>query len=94
MFGHDVRLLTGTHDGVATGQDRQGAVPDSGRDITVKEGVWIATGAIVLGPAVIGSNSIVAAGSVVIGDVPPNVLVAGSPARVIRVLAGPPEKAI
>jgi acetyltransferase-like isoleucine patch superfamily enzyme len=84
MFGHGVRLLTGTHDVNETGQRRQTAVPEWGRDIVVEPGAWVATGAIVIGPAIIGANSIVAAGSVVIGDVPPDTVVAGAPAKVIR----------
>lgn len=84
MFGHGVRLLTGTHDVNETGQRRQTAVPECGRDITVERGAWVATGATVIGPAVIGANSIVAAGSLVLGDVPPDTVVAGAPAKVIR----------
>ncbi|MDE7447934.1 MAG: sugar O-acetyltransferase, partial [Helicobacter sp.] len=34
----------------------------------------------------IGENSVIAAGSVVTKDVPPNVIVAGNPARVIKQL--------
>lgn len=46
--------------------------------------VWIGYGAVVLSGVSIGDSSIVAAGSVVTNDVPPNSIVAGNPARVIR----------
>lgn len=54
--------------------------------ITVENGVWIGTGATILGGVTIGRGSIVAAGAVVTKDVVPNTIVAGVPAKVIRVL--------
>ncbi len=52
--------------------------------ITVKDGCWICSSATISGGVTIGENSIVAAGAVVLRDVPPNSIVAGVPARVIR----------
>ncbi len=46
--------------------------------------MWIAVGATIIGGVTVGENSVVAAGSVVTKDVPPNTLVGGNPARVIR----------
>jgi maltose O-acetyltransferase len=52
--------------------------------IVLGTNVWIAAG-VVVGPGVtIGDNSVVGAGSIVLHDVPANVLVAGNPARIIR----------
>jgi acetyltransferase-like isoleucine patch superfamily enzyme len=50
----------------------------------VKRGASIGTSSTVLCGVTIGQNSIVGAGSVVTRDVPPNTVVAGNPARVIR----------
>lgn len=50
----------------------------------VKDGASIGSGATILGSLTIGENSFVGAGSVVTKDVPPNVIVAGNPARVFR----------
>lgn len=83
FFGHRVMLLTGTHDVSTANLDRQRAIPDSGRDITVGPGAWIASGAIVLGPCVIGANAVVAAGAVVRSDVPAGATVGGVPARLL-----------
>ena len=56
------------------------------RPITVRAGSWIAAAAFV-GPGVeIGAGAVVAAGSVVTRDVPPNTLVRGNPAEVIKEL--------
>ncbi len=56
--------------------------------IRIGNHVWICWGAIILKGVTIGDNSIVAAGSVVTKDVPPNTLVAGNPAKVIRATTG------
>jgi UDP-2-acetamido-3-amino-2,3-dideoxy-glucuronate N-acetyltransferase len=53
---------------------------------TVKRGATIGTGSTILCGIVIGENAFVGAGSVVTRDVPANAVVAGNPARVIRVL--------
>ena len=50
----------------------------------VKKGASIGSGTTVLSSVTIGENAIVGAGSVVTKDVPPNSIVAGNPARVIR----------
>jgi hypothetical protein len=86
FFGHGVSVLTGTHDVTRRGRERQLAIPDDGRDVHVEEGAWIGSGAIVLGPCRIGAHAVVAAGAVVTGDVAPETIVAGMPARVVRSL--------
>jgi sugar O-acyltransferase (sialic acid O-acetyltransferase NeuD family) len=50
----------------------------------VKEGAFVGANATVLGGRVIGENAIVGAGAVVTKDVPPNTIVAGNPARLLR----------
>lgn len=50
----------------------------------VKRGASIGSNATVMGGVTIGENAIVGAGSVVTKDVPPNTIVAGNPARVLR----------
>jgi acetyltransferase-like isoleucine patch superfamily enzyme len=62
-----------------TFEDRPDTAP-----VTIGDHVWIGAGAMVLKGVTIGDGAVVAARSVVTKDVPPGVLVAGSPARVIR----------
>jgi acetyltransferase-like isoleucine patch superfamily enzyme len=50
----------------------------------VKRGASIGSGATLLGGITIGENAIVGAGSVVTKDVPPNAIVAGNPARILK----------
>ncbi len=52
--------------------------------ITIGRNAWLGAGVKVLAGVTVGKNAIVAAGSVVTKDVPPDVVVAGSPARIIR----------
>jgi acetyltransferase-like isoleucine patch superfamily enzyme len=54
--------------------------------VVIEDNVWIATRATILKGVRIGRNSVVAAGAVVTHDVPPNTIVAGVPARVIRAI--------
>jgi acetyltransferase-like isoleucine patch superfamily enzyme len=49
FFGHEVAVLTGTHDITKFGRERQTTFPRSGRDVVIEEGVWVASHAMVLG---------------------------------------------
>jgi acetyltransferase-like isoleucine patch superfamily enzyme len=80
LIGPNVSLITAGHP-LEPSQRRATTI---GRPIVIENNVWIAAGAIVIGGVKVGENSVVAAGSVVTKDVPPNTLVAGNPARVIR----------
>ena len=54
------------------------------RPVSIGAGSWLGAGAIILPGARIGRNVVVAAGSVVRGEVPDRCVVAGVPAKVIR----------
>jgi acetyltransferase-like isoleucine patch superfamily enzyme len=59
------------------------------RDVRVGHNVWIGYGACVLRGVSVGDNSILGTSSVVTKDVPENAVVAGAPARVIRMRDAP-----
>ena len=59
---------------------------DGIKAVAIGNDVWIGQGAIILKGVTIGDRSIVAGGSIVTSDVPPDVVVAGCPAKVIRSL--------
>jgi hypothetical protein len=81
FLGHQVMVLTGTHDTSQHGRDRQISIPAAGRDIHIGRGVWLASRSVVLGPCTVGESAVVAAGAVVTKDVPPFTIVAGVPAQ-------------
>jgi acetyltransferase-like isoleucine patch superfamily enzyme len=54
--------------------------------VIIGENVWIGEGVTILPNVTIGHNAIIAANSVVNGDVPPNAVVAGVPAKIIRLI--------
>ena len=59
--------------------------PASATPVVVEDGVLIGANAVVIEGCRIGANAVVAAGAVVVEDVAPNTVVAGCPARVIKV---------
>jgi acetyltransferase-like isoleucine patch superfamily enzyme len=89
FFGHNVSVLTGTHDWTKFGAERQAAVPKSGRDVVIEEGVWVSSNAILVAPCRIGAHAVVGVGALVLGDVEPYTVVAGNPARVLRTIPKP-----
>lgn len=54
------------------------------KPIVIRDRVWIGIASTVLAGVTIGENSIIGANSVVTRDVPPNVIAAGNPARIIK----------
>lgn len=52
--------------------------------IVIKKNAWLGAGAMILPGVTVGENSIVSAGAIVTKDVPPNTVVAGVPAKMIK----------
>ena len=76
-IGDDVTLYQGVTLG-GTGKDVGKRHP------TICDGVMVGAGAKVLGPFTVGENSNIAAGAVVLEEIPPNCTAVGVPARVVR----------
>lgn len=58
--------------------------PPSASPVVIEDDVLVGANAVVLEGIRVGKGSVVAAGAIVVDDVPPNVVVAGMPARVIK----------
>lgn len=82
LFGPRVTLATASHP--VDFQLRVGDMLEYAEPITIGDGAWLGAH-VVVGPGVtIGARSVIGAGSVVTRDIPPDVVAAGSPCRVIR----------
>lgn len=81
-FAPNVTLVTGSHQ-IDKGGERVAGQGYS-TPIFIGAGSWIGAGAIILGGAKLGRRNIVAAGSVVKDEFPDNVLLGGTPAKIIR----------
>jgi maltose O-acetyltransferase len=90
-IGQDVQMGPGVHIYTCT-HPLDAATRNSGLElalpVTIGDGVWLGGGAIVCPGVSIGENTVVGAGSVVVRDLPPNVLAVGNPCRVVRKLDG------
>lgn len=82
-IGHDVSFVTGSHQ---PGAPERRAGVGIAQPITVGNGTWIGARCTILGGVRIGRGCVIAAGSVVVNDVTDNVLAAGVPAKIKRVL--------
>jgi maltose O-acetyltransferase len=57
---------------------------ESAEPITIRDNVWLGSGVVVCPGVTIGEDTVVGAGAVVTSDLPPGVVAAGVPARVLR----------
>ena len=79
------RATVGARCHVGAGAVLAGVVePASATPVIVEDGVLIGANAVVIEGVHIGANAVVAAGAVVIEDVPAGAVVAGSPARIVK----------
>ena len=62
------------------------APPEAIKPVLIGDDVWIGADAKILKGVAIGDRSIVGAGAIVTKSVPPDVIVAGNPARVVKSL--------
>jgi acetyltransferase-like isoleucine patch superfamily enzyme len=84
FLGPNVQIYTATHPLALEERDKglEAAMP-----VTIGDSVWIGGSAIINPGVTVGRGTTVGSGSVVTRDLPPNVLAAGNPCRVIRNLA-------
>lgn len=83
QIGPNVQLLTATH---PIEPEPRRSKWEGSKPITISNNVWLGGGVIVLPGVTIGENSVVGAGSVVVKNLPANVVAVGNPARIVRQL--------
>ncbi len=89
MLGSDVHIYINNHkfDNINVPIIDQGHYPP--KQVILENGCWIGANCTILPGVRIGKNTVVGAGSIVTKSFPPNVLVAGNPARIIKMLDSP-----
>ncbi len=70
--------------GIAPDRDVAEQSDGEAAPVWIGDGAWLGAGVIVLKGVSIGAGAVIGAGSVVTRDVPPEAIVAGSPARLLR----------
>jgi UDP-2-acetamido-3-amino-2,3-dideoxy-glucuronate N-acetyltransferase len=87
FVGHSVVFINDTYPRSTNGNGGLQTEQDwKVEPILVKRGASIGSNCTILGNVTIGEKAIIGAGSVVTKDVPPNVIVAGNPARIFRTI--------
>ena len=87
FVGHNVTFINDTYPHATNGNGELQTEKDwKVEPILVKKGASIGSGSTILSNITIGENAIVGAGSVVTRDVPPNAIIAGNPARILRMI--------
>jgi acetyltransferase-like isoleucine patch superfamily enzyme len=87
FIGHGVTFINDSYPRATTAGGQLQTEADWKVEKTViRKGASIGSGVTILANTTIGENAIVGAGSVVTKDVPPNSIVAGNPARILRYL--------
>jgi UDP-2-acetamido-3-amino-2,3-dideoxy-glucuronate N-acetyltransferase len=85
FIGHSVTFINDKYPRATNGKgELQGEQDWKVEPTLVKKGASIGSGSTVLGNVTIGENAIVGAGSLVNRNVPPNTIVAGNPAKILR----------
>ena len=79
------RATVGKHCHIGAGAVLAGVIePASATPVIIEDNVLVGANAVVVEGVHVGKNAVVAAGAVVLEDVPDNAVVAGTPARVIK----------
>ncbi|MFZ0273511.1 MAG: acyltransferase [Acidobacteriaceae bacterium] len=85
FIGHGVTFINDSYPRATAADGKLQTEADWKVERTViHKGASIGSGATILSNTTVGENAIVGAGSVVTKDVPPNTIVAGNPARILR----------
>src|SRR6476646_2646676 len=83
FLGPNVQVYAAHHPVIAAERIKG---PELASPIVIKDNVWIGGGSIICAGVNIGENTTIGAGSVVVKDIPANVVAVGNPCKVIRAL--------
>jgi len=83
FIGPNVSIYTACH---STDPVERNSRQEWAKPVTIGHNVWIGGSATILPGVTIGDNVTIGAGSVVVGDIPPNSVAVGTPCKVIKKL--------
>ena len=86
-IGPSLTIIAGDHNYGTIGKfiiDEKNKLPENDQDVVIEPDCWIGCNATILKGVTVHRGAIVAAGSIVIKDVPPYAIVGGNPAKVIK----------
>ena len=81
MFGPNVTIATANH---PIEPSLREDCMQYNKPVHIGENVWVGAGTVIVPGVTIGKNSVIRAGSVVVKDIPENVVAVGNPCRVLR----------
>lgn len=96
LMGPGVTIITGNHRTDVKGKhiievSEEDKLPENDADVKVMDGVWIGANVTILKGVTIGEGAVVAAGAVVTKSVEPYSIVAGVPAKMVKMRFTPEE---
>ncbi len=93
VIGSEKRVILGNHvrcgaNTIISDSDYHSDDPRSGppKEVVIEDNVWLGVNTVVLKGVTIGKNSLIGANSVVTKNIPENVIAAGNPCKVIRII--------
>jgi len=86
MISAGVKIVTANHDISRTGLDAMESTKP--KPVVIGEGCWLGADVLVLPGVTIGDGAVVGGGSVVVHDLPPNMVCVGVPAKPVKARSG------
>jgi len=84
-IGTNVEILDSDFHGMKV-SERSTSKPENAKPVVIGDDVFIGSNVKIMKGAVIGNGAVIANGSIVVGAIPPGVMAAGNPARVLKVI--------
>ena len=86
LIGPNVVISSATHNIDYRIRNKDNHMDIGGAPVVIEDNVWIGANVTVMPGVTIGKHSVIAAGSVVTTDIPPDTMAAGVPAKIIKKL--------
>jgi maltose O-acetyltransferase len=87
VFGPNVTIRGGDHRTDVVGKhiiEVKEKLPENDKDVIIESGVWVGCNVVILKGVTVGRGAVIAAGSIVTKNVLPYSIVAGNPARILK----------